>query len=135
MKLFLVMLFAAFAIVGFAAAPQSEEAFVAAMKKVIPTNGSLGKNVTAKDVEATKKDAAALEEIFKVSEGFWKARKAQDAIDWSIQGKNAAAEVGKLAAAGEWDKIPDARKKIQETCMACHNAHREKLADGSYKIK
>lgn len=133
MKLFLVMIFTAFAV--FAAVPQSEEAFVAAMKKVIPTNGSLGKNVTAKDVEATKKDAAALEEIFKVSEGFWKARKVQDAIDWSIQGKNAAAEVGKLAAAGEWDKIPDARKKIQETCMACHNAHREKLPDGSYKIK
>ncbi len=133
MKLFLVMLFTAFAV--FAAVPQSEEDFVAAMKKVIPTNGSLGKNVTAKDAEAVKKDAAALEAIFKTSEDFWKARKAQDAIDWSIQGKNAAAEVGKLAAAGEWDKIPDARKKIQETCMACHNAHREKLEGGGYKIK
>ena len=133
MKLFLVMIFAVFAVV--AAVPQSEEDFAAAMKKVLPTNGSLGKNVAAKDAEAAKKDAAALEEIFKTSEGFWKARKVQDAIDWSIQAKNAAAEVGKLAAAGEWDKIPDARKKIQETCTACHTAHREKLPEGGYKIK
>jgi cytochrome c556 len=133
MKLFLVMLFTAFAV--FAATPQSGEDFSAAMKKVIPTNGSLGKNVTAKDAEAVKKDAAALEAIFKTSEDFWKARKVQDAIDWSIQAKNGAAEVGKLAAAGEWEKIPDVRKKIQETCMACHTAHREKLEGGGYKIK
>ncbi len=133
MKLFVVMLFAA--AVAVAAIPQSEADFEAAMKKVLPTNGSLGKNIAAKDAEAVKKDAAALEAIFKTSEDFWKARKVQDATDWSVQAKNGAAEVGKLAAAGEWDKIPDARKKIQDTCMACHNAHREKLPDGSYKIK
>ena len=57
MKLFLVMLFAAFATL--AAVPQSEEDFEAAMKKVMPTQGSLRKNVEAKDAEAVKKDAAA----------------------------------------------------------------------------
>lgn len=133
MKLFLVMLFAGFVVV--AAVPQSEQDFEAAMKKVMPTQGSLGKNIAAKDAEAVKKDAADLEAIFATSEGFWKARKVQDAIDWSIQAKNGAAEVGKLAAAGEWEKIPEARKKIQDTCMACHTAHREKLEGGGYKIK
>lgn len=133
MKLFLVLLFAAIA--AFAAIPQSEQDFEAAMKKVLPTNGSLGKNITAKDAEAVKKDAAALEAIFKTSEDFWKSRNAQDAVDWSVQAKNGAAEISKLAGAGDWDKIPDARKKIQETCMACHNAHREKLPEGGYKIK
>lgn len=133
MKLFLVMLFTAFAV--FAAVPQSEQDFEAAMKKMLPTQGSLGKNIAAKDAEAVKKDAAALEEIFKTSEGFWKARKTQDATEWSAQAKAAAAEIGKLATAGEWEKIPDARKKIQETCTACHTAHREKLPEGGYKIK
>lgn len=135
MKLFLVMLFTAFATLAFAAVPQSEEEFVAAMKTVLPTSGSLRTNVTAKNAEATKADAEKLEKIFKTSEGFFAARKTQDAVDWSKQAKEAAAAIGKLAAAGEWEKIPDEQKKIQATCMACHNAHREKLPEGGYKIK
>lgn len=133
MKLFLVLLFTAFA--AFAAVPQSEQDFEAAMKKILPTQGSLRKSIEAKDAEAVKKDAAALEAIFAVSEGFWKSRKAQDGIEWSAQGKAGAVEIGKLAAAGEWEKIPDAQKKVGSTCSACHTAHREKLPEGGYKIK
>lgn len=133
MKLFLVMLFAAFAVV--AATPQTEADFAAAMKTVLPTSGSLRGNVGSKNADGAKADAAKLEKIFKTSEDFWTARKTQDAVDWSKQAKEAAAAIGKLAAAGEWDKIPDEQKKIQATCMACHTAHREKLPDGSYKIK
>lgn len=135
MKLFLVMLFAAFAIVGFAAAPQSEADYEAAMKKVLPAQGNLKKGIEAKDAAAVKKEAAVLEAVFKLSEDFWKARKVQDATDWSITAKQGAAEIGKLAGEGAWDKIPDAQKKVGGTCMACHTAHREKLPEGGYKIK
>lgn len=134
MKLVLVLLFTAMA--AFATIPQASEAdYEAAMKKVLPTQGSLKKGIEAKDAEAVKKDAAVLEAVFKTSEEFWKARKAQDAIDLSVQAKAGAAEIAKLAGAGEWDKIPDAQKKVGSTCMACHNAHREKLPEGGYKIK
>ncbi len=133
MKLVLVMLFATMA--AFAALPDLEADFAAAMKKVMPTQGSLRKGVEAKDAEAVKKDAAALEAIFATSEAFWKERKVEDAIAWSAQAKAGAAQIAKLAAAGEWDKVPDAQKQVGSTCMACHNAHREKLPEGGYKIK
>lgn len=134
MKLVLVLLFTTLA--AFATIPQASEAdFIAAMKKVLPTQGSLRKGVEAKDAEAVKKDAATLEAAFATSEAYWKSRNAQDGVDLSAQAKAGAAEVGKLAAAGEWDKVPDAQKKIGGTCMACHNAHREKLPEGGYKIK
>lgn len=135
MKLFLVLLFAAFTAFAAMPQPQNEEAFEAAMKKVLPTQGSLRKGIEAKDAEAVKKDAAALEAIFKTSEDFWKSRNTQDAVDWSVQAKSGAAEIAKYAGDGEWEKIPDAQKKIQSTCMACHTAHREKLPEGGYKIK
>ena len=135
MKLFLVTLLAAFAIVGFATVPQTEQDYEAAMKKVLPAQGNLKKGIEAKDAAAVKKEAAVLEAVFKLSEDFWKARKAQDAIDWSITAKQGAAEIGKLAGEGTWDKIPDAQKKVGGTCMACHTAHREKLPEGGYKIK
>ncbi|MBL8167395.1 MAG: hypothetical protein JNJ50_04540 [Acidobacteria bacterium] len=133
MKLFLVLLITAFA--AFAAVPQTEQDYEAAMKKVLPAQGSLKKGIEAKDAAAVKKDAAVLEAVFKLSEDFWKGRKAQDAVDWSIQAKQGAAEIGKLAGEGAWDKIPDAQKKVGATCMACHTAHREKLPEGGYKIK
>lgn len=135
MKLLLVLLFATFA--AYTAIPRSldEQAFIAAMKTIMPTQGSLRKNIEAKNVDGVKADAAKLEAIFKTSEDFWKERKAEDGIDWSKQGRAGASEIGKLAAAGEWDKIPDAQKKVGSTCSACHTAHREKLPDGSYKIK
>ncbi|MDX2032997.1 MAG: hypothetical protein SF339_20135 [Blastocatellia bacterium] len=133
MKLFLVLLFAAFAVTANVAV--TEEQYMAAMKKVLPMQGSLKKGIEAKDAEAVKKDAAVLEAVFKLSEDFWKERKAQDGVDLSIQAKQGAAEIGKLAGAGEWDKIPEAQKKVGATCMACHNAHREKLPEGGYKIK
>ncbi|MBS1792052.1 MAG: hypothetical protein JST85_30375 [Acidobacteria bacterium] len=135
MKLFLVVLFTTFAAFAFAATPQSEEDFSAAMKSVLPASGSLRSNVTAKNADGAKADAEKLEKIFKTSEGFWTARKVQDAVDWSKQAKEAASTIGKLAAAGDWDKIPDEQKKIQATCTACHTAHREKLPEGGYKIK
>jgi cytochrome c556 len=135
MKLLLVLLFASFA--AFAAIPRSldHEAFSAAMKTIISTQNSLRKNVEAKSADGVKADAAKLEAIFKTSEDFWTEKKVDDAIAWSKQGKEGAAEIGKLAAAGEWEKIPDAQKKVGSTCSACHTAHREKLPEGGYKIK
>lgn len=135
MKLLLVLLFASFA--AFAAIPSSFDhaAFSAAMKTILPTQGSLRKNVEAKNADGVKADAAKLEAIFKTSEDFWTEKKVDDAIAWSKQGKEGAAEIGKLAATGEWEKIPDAQKKVGATCSACHNAHREKLPEGGYKIK
>lgn len=135
MKLLLVLLFAGFA--AFAAVPRSydEAAFSAAMKTIFPTQGSLRKNIEAKNADGAKADAEKLEAIFKTSEEFWTEKKADDAIAWSKQGRAGAAEIAKLAAAGEWDKIPDAQKKVGATCSACHAAHREGSREAGYKIK
>ncbi len=135
MKLLLVLLFATFA--AYAAIPRSldEQAFSAAMKTIMPTQGSLRKNIEAKNADGVKADAAKLEAIFKTSEEFWKERKADDGVEWSKQGKAGAAEIAKLAGAGEWEKIPDAQKKVGSTCMACHTAHREGSRESGYKIK
>jgi cytochrome c556 len=134
MKLLLVLLFATFAAIAAIPHPD-EQAFSAAMKTIMPTQGSLRKNIEAKNAEGVKTDAAKLEGIFKTSEEFWTERKADDAIAWSKQGKEGAAEIGKLAGAGEWEKIPDAQKKVGATCSACHAAHREGSRDTGYKIK
>lgn len=130
-KLMLVLMCAAFTVV----AAVDEAAFTAAMKTILPTNGSLRKNVEAKDSAAAKADAEKLAAIFKASEEFWTERKAQDAIDLSKAGKAAATEIAKFAAAGEWDKIAAEAGKVQATCKACHDAHRGGSREAGWTIK
>ena len=135
LKLTLALTFSALTVLAATPRAFDQAAFEAAMKTILPTSGSLRKNVTDKNADGAKADAAKLEAIFKTSEEFWKSRNAQDAVDLSVTGKTAAAAIGKLAAAGEWDKIPAEQQKVQSTCMACHNAHREGSREAGYKIK
>lgn len=116
------------------AAEPDETALRAAMKKIGPGNGALSKKIAAKDATAAA-DAKALEDAFKSTSKFWKQKKATDATDWTKTAMAAYKQSGKLAAAGKWEDAGAEVKKASATCAACHGAHREKAADGSYKVK
>jgi cytochrome c556 len=135
LKLSVVLTLTALSVLAGTPRAFDQAAFEAAMKTILPTAGSLRKNVADKNADGAKADAAKLEAIFKTSEDFWTERKAQDAVDFSATGKTAAAAIGKLAAAGEWDKIPAEQQKIQATCSGCHSAHREGSREAGYKVK
>jgi cytochrome c556 len=113
---------------------QDEAALRSAMKQIGPTCSGLGKKITAKDSTATD-DAKKLATWFGDVEHFWHAKNASDGVTFS---KNAAAEfktIGELTAAAKWDDAGASFKKALGACSGCHNAHREKAADGSWKIK
>jgi cytochrome c556 len=67
--------------------------------------------------------------------GFWRQRNAEDAVKLSADGKAAAVELASAANADDADKAVAAFNRLGGTCKACHDAHREKTADGKYKIK
>ncbi|MBS1831429.1 MAG: hypothetical protein JST65_01880 [Acidobacteria bacterium] len=104
------------------------------MKLAGKTHGALGKKIAAKDATAAA-DAKALGAAFKDSHSFFKKMKATDGVDWSKTATTEYAAISKAVKAGKWDDAAAAHKKASATCMACHGAHREKLADGSYKVK
>ncbi len=135
MKLSLVLLLAVFTV--FAAAPQTpeEQEFAGWMKTAQATAGSLRKNIEAKAAEDVAKDAAKMEEVFKKSEEFWTKRNTEDAVKWSQQSQSAAKEVAGAAKSGDWEKASASLRNVMGNCAACHNAHREKLPEGGYKIK
>ena len=90
--------------------------------------------VGAKDASATA-DAKQLAGWFGGVQKFWKAKKATDGVTFS---KTAATEfkaISKLTAAGKWDDAGASFKKATATCSGCHGVHREKAADGSWKVK
>lgn len=89
------------------------------------------KKTGAETVENAEKIGAAYENMI----GYWRQKNAADALKLSEEGKAAAVELASAANAGDAEKAEAAFKKVGGTCRPCHEAHREKLADGKYKIK
>jgi cytochrome c556 len=113
---------------------QSDSDYQGWMKTVAATNGSLQKNIAAKDAAAVAADANKLQDTFKQVEAFWQKRSAADAVGFAKQAQNVAATVAADASAANMDKAAADAKTIGAACGGCHMAHREKT-DAGFKIK
>jgi cytochrome c556 len=113
---------------------QSDSDYQGWMKTVAATNGSLQKNIAAKDAAAVAADAQKLQDTFKQVEMFWQKRNAADAVEFAKQAQNVAATVAADASTANMDKAAADAKTIGAACAGCHMAHREKT-DTGFKIK
>lgn len=108
--------------------PPNMKAINASMKVL---KASLETKNAAEAADAAKKAEAAFSETRK----YWAARQTKDALDWS----DSAIAGARLAQAGvsdgHWEKVSEGVSKMGGTCKSCHDAHRERLPDGAYKIR
>ena len=118
-----------------AAEKLDDKGFEKLMKEVGKTQKGFKKNQDEKNSAAMAKDATRLAEIYTEVAGFWKARKVSDATKWSEESATSANAAATAAKAGEWDKVQGHIQSLMKNCKSCHEAHREKLDDGSSRIK
>ena len=118
-----------------AAAPPEDPQFQAWMKSVSAANGSLKEAVLAGSHGDAAKDSQQLDAIFKDVQSFFAKRNASDTAALAEGMSAAAHELSVAAAAGNGDGEDAALKKLSGGCAGCHSTHREKRADGGYKIK
>jgi cytochrome c556 len=119
---------------GFVLMAQENDAIEGWMKSLGATTGAVRKmeKKTGPEVVASaEKMGAAYENMI----GFFRQRNFADAVKWSEDGKAAAAELASAAKADDESKAMAAFAKVGSTCKPCHEAHREKSADGKYHIK
>ncbi len=108
---------------------QSEEDLDKAMKTIGKTMGELRKANEAKDEAALKAGGKVLAEQFAISAKFFAKHKDHgmgDAVEWNEKS---------LAASKALADGTGALMGVGQTCKGCHDKYREKLADGSYKMK
>src|SRR5215467_13560935 len=105
------------------------------MKDVAATQNSLRMNLMNNAAADVAKDAAKLQEDFTKAMGFFKAMKAQDAVDAAKGNVEAAGEIVKAAKANNLDAAKASAGTIQKSCKACHDVHREQLPDKTFKFK
>jgi len=112
-----------------------EKKFQKLMKEVGDANKRFRAAIESQDSAQVSKDAARVSEIYKEMTGFWQQRKSEKAVKWADDSASAAALAATAAKAKDWDKVKLHLQDVTKNCKACHDVHREKLEDGSYRIK
>ena len=117
------------------ASEKAPDSYVKNMKDTNAAAQSLRKNVEAKDYDGVAKDAATLKDLFSSTEEFWTKRNAEDAVTAAKAGVKAATDLETAAKGKDAAAVADAAKSVNGTCKTCHDAHRERLPDGTSEIK
>jgi cytochrome c556 len=117
------------------ASEKAPDAYVKNMKDTNAAAQELRKNVEAKDYDAIAKQAATLKTLFESTQKFWEDRKADDAVAVAKSAGKAAEDLEAAAKGRNEEGVATAAKAVQGSCKTCHDAHRERLPDGSSEIK
>jgi mono/diheme cytochrome c family protein len=87
------------------------------------------------DLNAAASHAAEVKSAFEKVEQFWAKHNVDDAQEFASNIQEAADAVQQAAKAGNKEEAMAAAKQIGANCQGCHQAHREKGADGKFVIK
>jgi hypothetical protein len=113
----------------------AEEAFDKVMKQVGAANRAMRTALDESNAQAVQENAVLLQQGFKQSTAFWKTRRVAEATGWSQDGLKLAESIHRAAAASRWDEVKETVGTLGKVCQTCHTAHRERLDDGTFRIK
>jgi mono/diheme cytochrome c family protein len=105
------------------------------MKSNAATAADLSKNLTAKEGAAAHTDVRKLQENLAMVMAYWQSRNVNDGVRFALDATYGLAQVDVLVSQGKFEDAAAALKTAQGSCGNCHMAHRDKAADGSFKIK
>ena len=125
------------AVLTVAVTPAAERPFPEIMKAAYAANGGVKKAMTDKDNAKISTEAIKLKAEFKAMEKYWAKHGKADAAGWSKMASMEAGNIVKALKKNDSAKADAALKAVGGTCKTCHEAYREKGADGKFlnKIK
>jgi hypothetical protein len=113
----------------------SEEDYSKAMKEVGAQNGALRKAIASSSEADVTAAATKLEATFKDVQAYWENKKVEDATTAAKNAVAASQAISKANAAHDMAAATTASQTLAAQCMSCHTAHRERLPDGTFKMK
>lgn len=112
-----------------------EAAFDKTMKRIGPAFNAIRQRVVAAGGESLEDEASTLKAAFAEVETFWTKHEKPDAQKWAGDARAQAVELARAIADEKWDEAKAAVGLLQQSCSACHTAYRQRLDDGSYRIR
>jgi uncharacterized protein YdeI (BOF family) len=113
----------------------AEEAFDKVMKSVSAANTALRKGIDDSSLELTKQQTTILKKNFMEAQLFFKNRGTADATGWAQDAYKYVDAIETAAVAGKWEDVKTSATSLAGMCSTCHAQHRERLDDGTYRIK
>ena len=113
-----------------------EVAFSNVMKAVQPASTALRTAADASDLAGVKTQADILKKSFTETQAFFKTRNMPAAaIGWAGDALKIVTDAELAAAAGKWDDAKSNVTGLTKLCATCHAAHRERMDDGTFRVK
>ncbi len=116
-------------------ATPEEEALDNVMKKVSPGFTALRQSLDSSTTNTSLEKAKELKGYFGDVQAFFNKRNMADAIGWATEAQKLTDTIGMAATAGKWDDAKTAATTLNGLCGQCHTAHRERMDDGTYRVK
>jgi hypothetical protein len=105
------------------------------MTKLPPAQAALRKGLDGASVDITKEQATLLKASFTEIETFWKSKNNEEATKWAADGKKHADSILMNIATGNFDAAKTSVTPLGATCASCHGKYRERMEDGTFRIK
>jgi hypothetical protein len=105
------------------------------MTKLPPAQGAVRKTLDSKDVAGAKEQATVLKDAFTQIETFFKARNNAEATKWAAEGKQHADSILVNLNMNNVEAAKTSITPLGGTCASCHGKYRERLEDGTFRIK
>jgi cytochrome c556 len=107
----------------------------AAMKTIGPTMAALRTAVQESKADAVSLNTAKLKPAFTQTETIWDDLGQSAAAEWAREALVHSASIERAAAAGNWDAVKTSAGALNQLCQNCHGVYRERLEDGTFRIK
>jgi cytochrome c556 len=105
------------------------------MRQIGPANTALRAAIDKMDAAAVKEQGAILATAFTKTEAYWKTKNRPEATGFAGEAKKHSDTINTAIAAGNWDGVKAAAAPLAQQCAACHGTYRERLDDGTFRIK
>jgi cytochrome c556 len=112
-----------------------EITFATWMNAMNPAFTGLRAGLEQPNVALLKEQAATIKKSFVSVEAFFKAKGIADATKWAADAVAIATTIEVGLATGKFDEVKAAAGNLQPLCASCHTPYRERMDDGTYRIK
>jgi cytochrome c556 len=105
------------------------------MTRLPPAQGAVRKALDGKDLASTKEQATIIKDAFTQIEAFFKAKNNAEATKWAEDGKNHANAILVNIGLNNVEAAKTSVTPLGSTCASCHGKYRERMEDGTFRIK
>ncbi|MEP7309213.1 MAG: hypothetical protein ABJA98_27230 [Acidobacteriota bacterium] len=116
--------------------PTAEELSLSeAMKTINPVFAALRTAAQESKLDGITQNAAKLKPAFTQTETIWDDLGQSAAAEWAREARAHTAAIEGAASAGDWEAVKNSAGALNQLCQNCHGAYRDRLEDGTFRIK